>query len=114
MCYSRESLPFAFPCVSVNFWWQASLVCLCYIDIVVMVAFFFLGGGGGELLTRVTVPFWLPQNIAEWNIQARKRGQRLSFWVRRPPGEVGVFHAKGWWPESSCPPSKVCLPWVSK
>ena len=24
------------------------------------------------------------------------------------------FHAKGWWPKSSCPPSKVCLPWVSK
>ena len=26
---------------------------------------------------------------------------------------MGVFHAKGWWPKSSCPPSKVCLPWVS-
>ena len=24
-----------------------------------------------------------------------KRAQRLSFWVRRPPGGVGVFHAKG-------------------
>ena len=23
---------------------------------------------------------------------------------------VGVFHAKGWWPKSSCSPSKVCLP----
>ena len=43
-----------------------------------------------------------------------KRAQRLSFWVRRPPGGVGVFHAKGWWPKSSCPPSKLCLPWVSK
>ena len=42
-----------------------------------------------------------------------KRAQRLTFWLRRPPGEVGVFHAKGWWPKSSCPPSKVCLPWVS-
>ena len=21
---------------------------------------------------------------------------------------------KGWWPKTSCPPSKVCLPWVSK
>ena len=27
---------------------------------------------------------------------------------------MGVFHAKGWWPKSSGPPSKVCLPWVSK
>ena len=26
----------------------------------------------------------------------------------------GVFHPKGWWPKSSCAPSKVCLPWVSK
>ena len=43
-----------------------------------------------------------------------KRAQRLSFWVRRPPGGVGVFHAKGWWPKTSCPPSKLCLPWVSK
>ena len=44
----------------------------------------------------------------------KKRAQRLSFWVRRPPGGVGVFHAKGWWPKTSCPPSKLCLPWVSK
>ena len=43
-----------------------------------------------------------------------KRAQRLTFWVRRPPGGVGGFHAKGRWPKSSCPPSKVCLPWVSK
>ena len=27
---------------------------------------------------------------------------------------MGVFHAKGWWPKTSCPPSKLCLPWVSK
>ena len=43
-----------------------------------------------------------------------KRAQRLTFWVRRPPGGVGVFHAKRWWPKSSRPHSKVCLPWVSK
>ena len=43
-----------------------------------------------------------------------KRAQRLSFWVRRPPGGVGVFHSKGWWPKTLCPPSKLCLPWVSK
>ena len=23
---------------------------------------------------------------------------------------LGVFHPKGWWPKSSCPASKVCLP----
>ena len=47
-------------------------------------------------------------------IRQEKRAQRLSFWIRRPPGGVGVFHAKGWWPKTSCPPSKLCLPWVSK
>ena len=47
-------------------------------------------------------------------IRQEKRAQRSTFWVRRPPGGVGVFHAKGWWPKTSCPPSKVCLPWVSK
>ena len=47
---------------------------------------------------------------------AKKRTQRLTltFWVRRLPGGVGVFPAKGWWSKSSCPPSKVSLPWVSK
>ena len=44
----------------------------------------------------------------------KKRAQRLTFWVLRPPGGAEVFHAKGWSPKSSCPPSKVCLPWVSK
>ena len=48
------------------------------------------------------------------NLRQEKRAQRLTFWVRRPPGGVGVFHPKGWWPRSSCPPSKVCLPWASK
>ena len=48
------------------------------------------------------------------NFRQEKRAQRLSFWVRRPPGGVGVFHAKGWWPKTSCPPSKLDLPWVSK
>ena len=43
-----------------------------------------------------------------------ERAQTLTFWVRRPLGGVGVFHAKWWWPKSSCPPSKVCLSWVSK
>ena len=51
------------------------------------------------------------------SIRQEKRPQRLTVWVRRLPGgvaRVGVFHAKGWWPKSSCPASKVCLPWVSK
>ena len=47
-------------------------------------------------------------------IRQEKRAKRLSFWVWRPLGGVGVFHAEGWWPKTSCPPSKVCLPWVSK
>ena len=40
------------------------------------------------------------------SVRQEKRAQRLTFRVRRPPGGVGVFHAKGWWPKSSCPPSK--------
>ena len=26
----------------------------------------------------------------------------------------GSSTRRGWWPKTSCPPSKVCLPWVSK
>ena len=52
--------------------------------------------------------------LKQERIRQEKRAQRLTFGVRRPPGGVGVFHVKGWWPKSSCPPSKVCLPWVSK
>ena len=44
--------------------------------------------------------------------QARKNHKDKLFSVRRPSGGVGVFHWKGWWPKTSCPPSKVCLPWV--
>ena len=44
--------------------------------------------------------------------QERKKSTKINFWVRRPPGGMGVFHVKGWWPKSSCPPSKVCFPWV--
>ena len=43
-----------------------------------------------------------------------KRAQRLTLWVLRPPGGVGVFRAKGWWLKSSCSPLKVCVLWVSK
>ena len=51
--------------------------------------------------------------VQSHSFRQEKRAQRLTFWVRRPLGGVGVFHAKGWWPKSSCSPSKVCLPWVS-
>ena len=44
----------------------------------------------------------------------KKIAQRLTFWVRRPPSGVVVFRAKGWWSKSSCPTSKVSLPWVSR
>ena len=36
----------------------------------------------------------------------KKRAQTLTFGVQRPPGGVGVFHAKGWWSKSSCSPRK--------
>ena len=39
-------------------------------------------------------------------IRQQKRAQRLTFWVRRPPGGVGVFHAKGWWPKVRALPRK--------
>ena len=58
--------------------------------------------------------FWMLAEATSSTFRQEKRAQRLSFWVRRPPGGVGVFHAKGWWPKTSCPPSKLCLPWVSK
>ena len=34
-----------------------------------------------------------PSNLQK--LRQEKRAQRLSFWARRPPGGVGVFHAKG-------------------
>ena len=94
------------------------------------------GGGGVNILGSSTHPppprIWVKKWVQEGPfhrggcflkiftkqcsslIRQEKRAQRLTFWVRRPPGGVGGFHSKGWWPKSSCPPSKVCLPWVSK
>ena len=39
-------------------------------------------------------------------LRQEKRAQRLTFWVRRPPGGVGVSHAKGWWPKKFVPSLK--------
>ena len=36
-------------------------------------------------------------------IRQEKKAQRLTFCVRRLPGGVVVFHAKGWGLKSSCP-----------
>ena len=47
-----------------------------------------------------------------YKFRQEKRAQRLTFWARRPVGGAGFFHAKGWGSKSSCPPLKVCLPWV--
>ena len=59
------------------------------------------------------IPRPAKRDLSTWS--GKKKAQRLTFWVRRPPaGGAGVFHAKGCWPKSSCSPSKVCLPWVSK
>ena len=48
--------------------------------------------------------------------QARKKSTKIKFlgpetarWGGDLPRDV-----KGWWPKTSCPPSKLCLPWVSK
>ena len=74
-------------------------------------------GGPGRVLRRLT---WkVSHSLNLWAIspsrhtpfiQASKKSTKINFWVRRPPGGVGVFHAKGWWSKSSCPASKV-LPW---
>ena len=47
-------------------------------------------------------------------IHARQKSTKIKFLGPETARWGGVFHAKGWWPKSSCPPSKVCLPWVSK
>ena len=36
--------------------------------------------------------------FSEVFFRQEKRARRLTFWVRRRPDWVGVFHAKGWWP----------------
>ena len=37
------------------------------------------------------------------SVRQEKGAQRLTFWVRRPPGGVGVFHSKGWLAENFVP-----------
>ena len=47
-----------------------------------------------------------------WVGGRQKKSTKINFWgpeTARWGG--GVFHPKGWWPKSSCPASKVCLPW---
>ena len=44
--------------------------------------------------------------------EGRREGVELLKDFHRRPGGVGVFHAKGRGSKSSCPPSKVYLPWV--
>ena len=53
-------------------------------------------------------------NMRQQRVRQGKKHKDDFLGVQRSPGGVGVFHAKGWWPKSSCPPSKVCLPWASK
>ena len=44
-------------------------------------------------------------------IQATKKSTKIDFLGPESAGWGGeVFHSKGWWSKSSCPPSKVCLP----
>ena len=67
-----------------------------------------------HVMRRAHAEIWARPILYHASVRQEKRARRLPFWVRRPPGGVGVFHSKGWWPKTSCPPSKVCLPWVSK
>ena len=48
------------------------------------------------------------------NVQARKKSTKINFLGPETARWGGVFHAKGWGSKTSCPPSKLCLPWVSK
>ena len=65
------------------------------------------------LIALIARKHWSDSTLRELSVHPKcgqeKRAQRLTFWVRRPPGGVGVLHAKGWWSKSSCPPSKVCF-----
>ena len=45
------------------------------------------------------------------HFQARKKSVKINF---LGPETTWWGGARGWWPKSSRPPSKVCLPWVSK
>ena len=83
---------------------------LCALVLVFVPGILALGEQPAKTTFLKTTPFSTFPEI----LRQEKRAQRLSFWVRRPPGGVGVFHAKGRWPKTSCPPSKLCLPWVSK
>ena len=44
----------------------------------------------------------------------KKKSTKINFLGPETARWGGGLHAKGWWPKSSCSPSKVCLPWVSK
>ena len=63
----------------------------------------FLGRGAGESLFGLCWDFRGPVTPVLTrglpSLRQEKRAQRFTFWVRRPPGGVGVFHAKGRWPE---------------
>ena len=50
----------------------------------------------------------------EARLAPRKRAQRLTFWVLRPPGWMGGLLCEGAVVEKCVHFSKVCFPWVSK
>ena len=47
-------------------------------------------------------------------VRQEKRPQILTFGSGDRPVGWGSSTQKGWWPKSSCPPSRVCLPCVQK
>ena len=71
-----------------------------------------LGGGGeAKCFFRPTFP---PSKVPVF-FQARKKSTKINLLGPETAHLGGVFfRAKGWWPKSSCPPSRACLPWVSK
>ena len=68
----------------------------------------------GEVLLRaafvLTVELFCLQSIRQ-----EKKSTKIKFLGSgdRPVG-WGSSTRRGWWPKTSCPPSKLCLPWVSK
>ena len=46
-----------------------------------------------------------------FSFQAREKSTQINLLGPENAGWGLLFHAKGWWSKSECPPSKVCLPW---
>ena len=93
-------------------------ISLVFLGVFCLFSWIFKGSQGEEkslAFLRFSLAFWKrPSKRRTRNSQARKKSTKIDSLGPETARWRGVFHAKGWWPKSSCPPAKVCLPWVSK